>query len=57
MRPACSLGPASGVSTPSLALLVRDDDFFIPESRYRVVLVDLLTGGKVDDWYFAFGTL
>jgi hypothetical protein len=51
------LEPGPGVSTPSLALLVRDDYFAIPESRYRIVLVDLLTGSKVDDWYFAFGTL
>ena len=43
--------------TPSLALLVRDDYYSIPESRYRVVLVDLLTGSKTDNWYFEFGTI
>jgi hypothetical protein len=46
------LAPGPGVSTPSLALLVRDD-FFIA-SRYRVVLADLLTGSKVDHWFFDF---
>ena len=49
------LGPGPGVSTPSLALLVRDDDVLFIASRYRVVLVDLLTGSKVDDWFFDFG--
>jgi hypothetical protein len=47
------LGPGPGVSTPSLALLVRDDLFVA--SRYRIELVDLLTGSKVDDWYVDFG--
>jgi hypothetical protein len=47
------LAPGPGVWTPSLALLVRDD-IEMP-SRYRVVLVDLLTGSKVDDWYVDFG--
>jgi hypothetical protein len=46
------LGPGPGVSTPSLALLVRDDVFIA--SRYRVLLVDLLTGSKVDNWYVDF---
>ena len=52
------LEPGPGVSTPSLALLVRDDGAAwwsgIIASRYRVVLVDLLTGSKVDDWFFDF---
>jgi hypothetical protein len=34
-------------------LLVRDDLFVA--SRYRIELVDLLTGSKVDDWYVDFG--
>ena len=51
------LAPETGVNTPSLALLVRDDYYSIPESRYRVVLVDLLTGSKTDNWYFELGTI
>jgi hypothetical protein len=46
------LAPGPGVSTPSVALLVRDD--IETPSRYRVVLVDLLTGSKVDHWYVDF---
>ncbi|HEX5765159.1 MAG TPA: hypothetical protein VFY27_06300, partial [Woeseiaceae bacterium] len=48
------LAPGQGVSTPSLALLTRDDDIISPQSQFRVVLVDLLTGSEVDDWFFDF---
>ncbi len=47
------LAPKSGVATPSLALLVRDDFEVIP-SRYRVIMVDLLTGVRTNEWYFGF---
>jgi hypothetical protein len=47
------LAPDSGVATPSLALLVRDDFGAIP-SRYRVIIVDLLTGARTNEGYFGF---
>jgi len=37
------LGPGSGVATPTIGLLIRDNE---AANRYQVVLVDLITGTK-----------